>query len=241
MSVATQPKKNPAAEPPLFADQALAKLLSAYQFNTVLDIGCGTGRHSQKFREAGKDVTGVDIVGLAPGVIVADYLKHNFDRQFDCAWASHVLEHQPNVNLFLRKVHGDLRDGGVLAVTVPPLKHNIVGGHLTLWNAGLLLYNLVLAGFDCRQARVKHYGYNISVIVQKTPANIPYDKLKYDSGDIDTLAPFFPQHPKLPIQQSFNGDIRQLHWDGNELQLNVKKTLGRRLGRLLSKRYWFPA
>jgi SAM-dependent methyltransferase len=222
---------------PLFADQALTKLLAEYEFRTVLDVGCGPGRHWRRFQQAGKEVTGIDIAPLTEGTIVADYLRYNFDRQFDCVWASHVLEHQLNVNLFLRKLHRDLKDGGVLAITVPPLKHPIVGGHVTLWNAGLVLYNLVLAGFDCREARIKQYGYNISILTPKIPAFIPYADLHYDTGDIERLARYFPQHPGLTIKQAFNGDIRQLRWDGEELEFNQPKTIGRRIGRLLSGRW----
>jgi SAM-dependent methyltransferase len=221
---------------PLMAAEALDKLLTDFSFQTVLDVGCGPGRHAERFRQAGKDVTGIDIVGLADHVIVADYLQHQFDQHFDCLWVSHVLEHQLNVNHFLRKLHQDLKVGGILAISVPPLKHAIVGGHVTLWNAGLVLYNLILAGFDCRHARIKQYGYNISVLVRKVPANVPFDELHYDSGDIETLARFFPQHSGLRIQQAFNGDIRQLRWDEDELVLQQPK---RRWKSFLSPKYWF--
>jgi SAM-dependent methyltransferase len=242
MSIADFPSTsatNGPGDKPLFADQALAKLLTEYDFATVLDVGCGAGRHSARFRAAGKQVTGIDIAPLDDDAIVADYLRHNFDHQFDCVWVSHVLEHQLNVNQFLKKLHRDLRDGGVLAITVPPLKHPIVGGHVTLWNAGLVLYNLVLAGFDCSDARVKQYGYNISVVMPKIPAFVPYRHLHYDTGDIELLARYFPQHPGLTIKQAFNGDIRQLRWDAEELEFNQPKTLSRRLGRLFTSDYWF--
>jgi SAM-dependent methyltransferase len=218
------------------AAEALDKLLAEYEFQSVLDIGCGRGRHLERFRAAGKTATGIDIAGLTGGVIVADYLRHEFERPFDGVWLSHVLEHQLNVNFFLRKVFADLREGGVLAVTVPPLKHAIVGGHVTLWNAGLVLYNLVLAGFDCRQARLKQYGYNISVITPKISAAIPYGDLHYDDGDIDLLARYFPQHPQLPIRQGFCGDIRQLRWDADELLLGQPRSLGRQIRRLFAGR-----
>ena len=105
----------------LKAHEALEKLLAAYDFRTVLDVGCGPGRHSAILRQAGKDVTGIDFVKMCDDVIVANYLHHEFDRQFDCLWLSHVVEHQVNVNQFLTKVFRDLKPGGILAVTVPPL------------------------------------------------------------------------------------------------------------------------
>ena len=173
---------------------------------------------------------------MCDGVIVADYLKHEFDRQFDCLWLSHVLEHQLNVNLFLKKVYGDLKDGGILAVTVPPLKHTIVGGHVTLWNAGLVLYNLIMAGFDCSQARVKQYGYNISVLVPKVPAAVPYERMYFDQGDIELISQFFPKHPRMQWQQSFRGDIAQLNWDRDELYFVEPRRRG--VLKYLSSGYW---
>lgn len=125
---------------------------------------------------------------------------------FDAIWCCHVLEHQRNVGAFLEKCFADLKDGGWLAVTVPPRKDEIVGGHLTLWNAGLLLYNLILAGFDCSGASVKTYGYNVSVIVRKRRANLP--ALKMDCGDIESLAEFFP----MPVEQGFSGLIGGINW-----------------------------
>lgn len=227
---------DPAAGTPLKAAEALEKLLAAYEFRTVLDIGCGPGRHWERFRQAGKQVIGIDYVQMRQDVIVADYLQHEFAEPFDCLWVSHVLEHQLNVHGFLKKLYRDLKPGGVLAITVPPLKQTIVGGHVTLWNAGLLLYNLILAGFDCKAAKVKRYGYNISVIVSKSAAAIPYEQLHFCRHDMKLLAPFFPRHPQMRWEHGFRGDIAQLHWDGGELVFESSRTRG--LLKFLSSSYW---
>ena len=168
--------------------------------NTVLDVGSGNGGHAKVFRDAGLSVTTVD---LSNADICGDFLSVDIPN-VDLIWCSHVLEHQPNVNLFFRKC---LNHSKYLCVTVPPLKDEIVGGHLTLWNSGLLLYNLVLAGFDCREAMVKKYGYNISVITKSVRRkDVP---LKMDCGDIEALSEFFP----LPVHQGFDGQIEELNWD----------------------------
>lgn len=199
----------------ILAGCALEALIDHCEFQTVLDVGSGAGKHADVFEASGKHVTAIDF-GVSVYFqqktshrtdIIADYYQYSFDTPFDCVWASHVLEHQPNPNDFLRKTHRDLKEGGWLAITVPPLKHNIVGGHLTLWNAGLLLYQLVFAGFDCRDAAVRSYGYNVSVIVKKsTIRDTPL--LHYDSGDIDRLSQFFPSG----LGEGFNGRIKQLNW-----------------------------
>lgn len=193
----------------LKADFGLQVLIDNFKFESVLDIGCGEGAHSKMFQEAGKKVTALDYgesvyfeKNTLKDTIIADFNIYEFNEQYDCVWASHVLEHQLNPHLFLKKIYRVLSEGGVFAITVPPLKHEIVGGHLSLWNAGLLLYNLVLAGFDCRDAFVCSYGYNITAIVRKI--GVEELDLVYDNGDINRIAKYLPREI---AHEPFNGNI----------------------------------
>lgn len=183
--------------------EALEKCLTL-EFQSVLDVGAGGGIHSALFRDAKKKVSTCDI--KPPADFVGKYTSLVMPEKYDLIWCSHTLEHQLNVHTFLKKVSFDLKPGGYFAVTVPPLKNEIVGGHVSLWNPGLLLYNLILAGFDCSKAMVKTYGYNISVIVKYKPIVLP--DLKMDFGDIETLAKYFP----MPVTNGFNGQIEELNW-----------------------------
>ena len=206
----------------IFGGRALHKLINDYQFETVLDVGSGEGLHSEILTTAEKNITAIDYGDSVyfkkkrqeMECIVADYNTYQFEKQFDCIWCSHVLEHQLDVHSFLKKIYSDLNEGGILAITVPPLKHVIVGGHVSLWNAGLLLYRLVLAGFDCRGASVLTDKYNISVIVQKKSINV-LDKIEYDSGDIRKIRKYLPSqikfHPNR-IDDPFYGQLFQINW-----------------------------
>jgi SAM-dependent methyltransferase len=193
----------------LFGNEAAVKLAKDYSFKTLLDIGSGPPQGvnaANFFKELAKDVTRQDINPDYKPDILGDFNNVATDKLYDCIWCSHVLEHQLNPNFFLTKIFHTLKDGGVFAVTVPPAKHEIVGGHVTLWNAGLLLYNLILAGFDCKDAAVKSYDYNISVIVNKRTAILP--ELNYDAGDINALNEFFP----LGVYEGFDGNIQEINW-----------------------------
>lgn len=193
----------------MLATEALDCVLQKYSFKTVLDIGSGQGLHADVFRRARKTVVTIDAGDhWGQADIRADFTTFAFDEPFDLVWCSHVLEHQVNVQSFLHAVYRALKPGGILALTVPPAKPNIVGGHVSLWNAGLLLYHLILAGFDCRAAMTKRYGYNISVIVRKSFATLP--PLKMDAGDIELITHLFPS--AVGAKQDFLGDIDVIDW-----------------------------
>lgn len=186
------------------AEEALRACFELPGVHNVLNIGSGDGEHSGWFRRGGMRVTDVDI--RAPADIIGDYSAVGFSDPFDLVWASHVLEHQRNPGAFLEKCRADTKPGGWLAITVPPMKESVVGGHVALFNAGMLLYHLVLAGIDCRKSAVLSAGYNVSVIVRNEQADLP--ELIHDAGDIERLAHLFP----LPVQQGFDGRIARLNW-----------------------------
>lgn len=182
-------------------------------FTTVLDIGCGDAEAAIAMVNFGKDVTAVDFIdpgyGEALKFVRSDYMNWVPREPFDAIWCSHCLEHQINTGRFITKIFNDLKEGGVLAITVPPLKHEIVSGHVTLWNGGLLLYVLAKQGFDMRLASVKKYGYNISVVVRKvTNQGLLNGEPLTGLADFKEFLPEGLEWDGL----SFNGDIDELNW-----------------------------
>lgn len=195
----------------------LYKLITDFEFNSVLDIGSGSGEHAAVLKNHGKKVTALDFGKSVYSfkshnnfseikTITIDFYAYETQEKYDCIWASHVLEHQPDPGSFIKKLINLTADNGLICITVPPLKNKIVGGHLTLWNAGLLLYQLVFNGLDCRNASICTYGYNITIIVKKKlRADI---ELVYDKGDIRRLKEFFPTF----IDEPFDGVIERWNW-----------------------------
>lgn len=133
--------------------------------------------------------------------IEGDFNKLDFDQKYSVVWCSHVLEHIPNVNEFLLKIVSLVSDKGYIAIAVPPRKPFIVSGHINLFNPGLLIYRLVLAGLNCAKAAVFQYDGNICVLVQKECITLPF--LKFDIGDLELLKDYFP----IDIFEGFNGDF----------------------------------
>ena len=195
---------------------ALFKLIRDYSFDSVLDVGAGAGAHAAVLHSHRKTVTAIDFgtsvyarhrSSSVPWQRVdADFYDFAPEKAFDCVWACHVLEHQTDPGAFIRRCIALTKPDGLIAITVPPLKHRIVGGHLSLWNAGLLLYQLTFNGLDTRDAAICSYGYNVSVIVRNT-ARQPVS-LDYDKGDLLKLKPFMPAF----VNEPFEGRIHRWNW-----------------------------
>ena len=175
----------------------------------VLDVGSGQKeKHAELIRQAGHTVETVDFYDN--NTYTGDYNSLEIKKVYDGIWCAHCLEHQLNVQSFLKKIKSNLKEGGWLAITVPPLKHQIVSGHLSLWNAGLLLYNLIIAGFNCEDAKIKTYDYNISIVVKNKSFESP--QLSYNHGDLITLYDYFPKQLERNKEGFFDGQIKELNW-----------------------------
>lgn len=204
------------------SEQALSLVLERLApGSNVLDVGAGDGKHARAFMDAGHDVTAVDIRPAPDWWIPGDrcgwicdtypvgrggWAVGYFSKGYDLVWCSHVLEHLPDVGEALHRMKCGLAPDGLLVITVPPRKDEVVGGHRNLFNLGTLAYCLILAGFDCSGASLGSYGgYNLSAIVS-ADAEVPTGvlaELRHDAGDIETLAPYFP--PEWRARQGFNG------------------------------------
>lgn len=207
---------------PLRAQDALIKCCENKSIKTVLDVGCGKGDHAGIFLEYGKTVTGIE-AGFTCRIkenytfkfIQDDFLKHNFTEQYDLVWCSHVLEHQLAVGEFIKKVFSCCRDDGHVAITVPnDISGKVEEGHVSIWNAGLLMYNIIQCGYSCKHARVKSYAGNVSVIVPKEIIKV---EEKYDYRGVSDTRKYFPDNMICGSTRFggvlFDGNIEELNWN----------------------------
>jgi SAM-dependent methyltransferase len=109
---------------------------------SVIDVGCGAGRHSFEAFRRGADVVAFDQdaeeladvdailqamseqgeapVGAKAQVVTGDALALPYvDGEFDCVIASEILEHVPADDRAIDELVRVLKPGGLLAVTVP--------------------------------------------------------------------------------------------------------------------------
>ena len=209
-----------------FRAEKLALMSAKYKdIKNVLDIGGGNLLASSFFVEQGFIVDVCDFETspyitkealVSSGInlfINGDFNNIEITQKYDLVWASHVLEHQPNLHNFILKILKVISNIGYLAIAVPPRKPFIVSGHINLFNPGLLIYRLVLAGLDCSNAKVFQYDGNICFFGKVKKVNLP--KLNYDVGDIEILSKFFPNSPA----DGFNGDFMYCNLSKSEIEM----------------------
>lgn len=175
--------------------------------DVLLNVGAGgvvyEDKHSPLFRDKGATVYTNDLCySDDDNHIQAHFpeLPVFYKHMFSALWSSHTLEHVPDPGMFIRGIDQYTSDNALIGIVVPPMKPELVGGHLSLWTPGSIVYNFIINGFDCSKARVGVAGYNIYLVMRKNMiTNMP--TLKYDCGDIETLSQYFPVH----VYQNIDG------------------------------------
>lgn len=181
-----------------------------YAAASVLDVGCGSGPVWSIFVARDIAVTGIDLVpaslvrpevdGRPVTYIEGDFLQGRLSRRYDAVYSSHTIEHAPDTERFLTRFFECLVPGGVFCLIWPPPKPAIVSGHVHVFNMGLMLYNLVRLGVDCRHVEMVRSGYCLAIMGTYKTFAVP--ELTHNEGDLDALGSFFP----FGAYQGFDGD-----------------------------------
>ncbi|HSW47123.1 MAG TPA: class I SAM-dependent methyltransferase [Phycisphaerae bacterium] len=203
--------------------------------SSIVDLGAGLGQHTRCLLEHDLRVTAVDHVLTAE---LADILRQHpgrarfvrsdlatlplADGQAEAVWVCHCLEHMNNPLAALREWRRVIRPEGLLAVTVPPYKTEIVGRHVfTGWNVGQLMLTLLRTGFRISDGAFAEIGYNVFALVRRddNPSTLePNDEILCRHADR-----FPPQiaeeirgnqrpNPFGETISSFEGRIKRLGW-----------------------------
>lgn len=181
---------------PLYGKLLMYKLLDVLPPNSnILNVGVKRGLHSLYFIDQGHTVFGVSPMKQKmyhDKLIYHECLLEDLEVDgVDAIWSSMTIEHTPNPGLFLRKCLDILDDGKLFAIVAPSDRNDIlVDGHLNFWTPASLIYNMVVAGWDCKEAIWYTQGRDIGLLVRKSER--PEIELEYDNGDLKRLQPYFP-------------------------------------------------
>lgn len=219
---------------PIPGNYDLLKVAATLPGDRVLDVGFGKGSASMVFALAGKQVVGITVgehcikltrrhfklLGIT--AIDAPFLGFTSDDQFDLIWMSHVVEHSNNPGGMLQKARTLLSDDGWLVVCVPPFKHRVVRGHLSVgWNLGLLMYNLLVCGFNVREGHFIQHGYNVFACVRRDPEldwflenRDATDLLVHEITPPDKVRRYWPDAvvDAMDEANSFEGNVDVVQW-----------------------------
>jgi SAM-dependent methyltransferase len=145
----------------------------------LLDIGCGVGNFLAAARDAGFDVTGIELNQNAVRFAQEHYGLQNIlamrpanfyaahpQEKFDVVTFFEVLEHQEDPGEFLNLAKNSLADGGCIALSVPNRNRWQKGvetldfppNHLTRWSPRALENFLVRSGFEVLSMREEPLG-----------------------------------------------------------------------------------
>lgn len=143
-----------------------------HDFNTILDVGCGTGYMSKFFHDKGHHVVACDPWDR---FLFKDEIEYHqttskiFEgKKFDAIILSHVLEHIPNPMLFMQEIKELLADDGYLFIMVP-MSLRVENGHWWQgWSLPQLAMILAAYGFNCQNAIFEKCGYSACGFGTKT-------------------------------------------------------------------------
>jgi 2-polyprenyl-3-methyl-5-hydroxy-6-metoxy-1,4-benzoquinol methylase len=186
----------------------LKEIIKNHKFDTVLDLGCGIGDLFINLDLLGIKYNGTGVDFLPISEVQSDKFKYiqcninewKSDEKYDFVISSHVIEHNPDTESFLNNFFSHTKEGGIFCIIWPNPKYSIVGGHVHIFNMGLMLYNIIRTGIDCSNIRMYKSGYNLCIVGEVKRFTLP--ELTFNRHEIEILEKYFP----FPAVHGFDGN-----------------------------------
>ena len=181
----------------------------------VLEVGCGTGRHTVKLVAQGNKVTGID---LSPGMLAiakeklksyadvrlieADFLLADLsrDQPFDALVAALVLEHIKQLPAFFKAAHRVLGPGGELHVSeIHPVRAA----------RGILAHFKMPDGSEFALESVPHLGGAIEQAASAAGFELVGMRDALGDRDLAAINPKWEKYLGVPMIRMFRWKLRQ--------------------------------
>jgi 2-polyprenyl-3-methyl-5-hydroxy-6-metoxy-1,4-benzoquinol methylase len=192
----------------------------------VLEIGTGGGEFAYLLTKLGFSVRGIE-----PNEGYGNYSKSEYGlnvqigfaqntefaaESFDFITSSHVLEHVDDPTLVLKKIHGWLKNDGLLAIEVPNIeaicqspKSTFHAAHLFNFNQATLALLLEKSGFTVIKTFFSSDKGNVSVIARKNTELNLIPKLSI-AGNCEKICAIVKGHTPVGHYCSFQPYLRLL-------------------------------
>jgi len=92
---------------------------SQFAKGKLLDIGCGSKPYQSLFAKKVKEYSGVDKHSRMADIRENFFNAHIPSHSFDTVLCTQVIEHVPDPNLLLKKIHTIVNKDGILILTAP--------------------------------------------------------------------------------------------------------------------------
>ncbi len=171
----------------------------------VLDIGCGMGYFLQACREAGYDVSGIDISEASAGYVrnelAIPVLTGAIDEidlpegSVDVVTMWHFLEHAPDPRIYLAKARRWLKADGLIVVDVPNFEGTDARKSWENWKGWQLPFHLYHFTPDTLTALLARHGFRA---IRKKDYLSEFVKEKLDAIPMIKLL-------SRPVAQLFSG------------------------------------
>lgn len=109
-----------------------------------------------------------------------------FNAPLGGAFVCERLQQQANLHDYLVALRCSVAYDAPVALVVPNAHHELVDDHLNLFTAGTLVYNLVRAGWNCREATVDFDKRHLNVLLRRVDVPEPWPQR------VDDIRPFAP-------------------------------------------------
>ncbi|MFH1369604.1 MAG: class I SAM-dependent methyltransferase [Elusimicrobiota bacterium] len=133
LKVVYDEKQRPYTDYPARLCNYLINAFNIKKGSKFLEAGCGRGEHLRHFKDAGLDVSGIDIVESAAkyqpdlSIKICDIEKEGIpfgDSVFDVVYSKSFIEHLYYPEKYMKEAYRILKPGGIMLTLVPDWEAN---------------------------------------------------------------------------------------------------------------------
>jgi hypothetical protein len=177
-------------------DQTLATFLSMLNGKGPILVA-SNDRHARRLATAGyKFVWQVDQPVSQDDVLLGKVLRKpeaqgslarlKFSQPMTGAFVCERLQKQGNLHDYLVALRKSVEIDAPVALVVPNVHHELIDDHVNLFTAGTLIYAMIRAGWNCRDATVFYDKRYINVLLRRLDVPEPWPT------KVDDLQPYAP-------------------------------------------------